>query len=595
MAVWLDDTIGTSTETRWLNVVPQLRQMISHVEVFSNINECIHYVGSTGIEQIFLIVAGAYADNFDTTLYEEIIHNVFIYVLTTNKFEYHGNHASIRGWFDNTATLIDQIYRDYTASTNEAPSGMKLVGMNSIESTTRLINPQMIQWKCYQLMMDILRRMPCPLEQSKEKLLQRLRHHYRYNQNQLIELDEFAQTYQPSNAIKCQLQDLSCRASVQTSSDSFLYRGQLMPVDELQQLQRSIGKFISNNALMPTTLNSHVALVYSGEGCHIDLVSVLIEVSFDSTSVTSKPFADVSYLFSVQYEQEVLLASGHIFRVDSCEILTNNIWYLKLTLCDDRNPIVTSSSDYFDVAILQLLEILPKVSPRTHKVNDRLLQWWRFYAEDDSVEQAKVKEFCESYRSDAAIRWYTKDSLLYRLLNTALRTENIDMISDFRYFIIDLYEQLTKSYLDYVISFKEQNLTVYRGQKLCLSELIKLKHTIGKYISITSFWSASLSSEVALFYAELSEDDKKQFLQSVMFQIDIDMTKLANSCKNHIFANIISLSCFIDEEEVLFMANTQFRIHSVAKHTETLWVVRLVLLNQDDENTDEIRIMNRYL
>jgi hypothetical protein len=125
--------------------------------------------------------------------------------------------------------------------------------------------------------------------------------------------------------------------------------------------------------------------------------------------------------------------------------------------------------------------------------------------------------------------------------------------------------------------------------------LRRLKHNIGNYTSNKSLLSTSLSSEVALIYAELSESDRKQFLQSVLFQIDIDMGKLAQSGKNHIFANIINMSRFADEEEVLFMANTQFRIRSVTDLNGTLWVVHLTLLSQDDENSDEIRIMNQYL
>jgi hypothetical protein len=46
---------------------------------------------------------------------------------------------------------------------------------------------------------------------------------------------------------------------------------------------------------------------------------------------------------------------------------------------------------------------------------------------------------------------------------------------------------------------------------------------------------------------------------------------------------------------VLFMANTQFRIRSVTDCNGTLWVVHLTLLSQDDENSDEMRIMNQYL
>ncbi|CAF1294925.1 unnamed protein product [Rotaria sordida] len=114
--------------------------------------------------------------------------------------------------------------------------------------------------------------------------------------------------------------------------------------------------------------------------------------------------------------------------------------------------------------MLRLLEILPQISSKTSKANDRMLEWCRLHYKDNRIELAKIDQFEKDYRSDSAIRWYTKDSFLYRLLNMALRCENIDMIIDFRYFIIDLYEQLTLSHIQYMRTFEEPTtLTVYRG------------------------------------------------------------------------------------------------------------------------------------
>jgi hypothetical protein len=632
ITIWLDDTIGTSVESQWFNVARQLRQFVPHVQVFRNANECIDYVRSIGIERIFLIVAGTYGYDFDTRLFEEIMPDVLIYVLTSNILEYNGNHTNIRGCFDNTNTLVNQIHDDYMIYAADKVSDINSIRINANGSTTRCINPQLIQWKCFNLMMDTLRQLPYPREKSKDRLIQICRSYYSSNLCELKCITEFEETYQVDDAIRwytreCflyrllnqnmrtnnidaimafshvlidiydKLNELHCQQRVRAISYNTVYRGQHMSIAEFQKLKLNIGGFISNNTLLSTNVDRNVAEMYAGDADLINDAKVLIEISCDSTSSAWKPLADVSAFSEISDEHEVLFPNGHIFRINSCELTVNNIWLLRLTLCDNSNPILQNSSDYFDIAILQLLEILPIISPKTNKANDRMLQWWRLYCADDPTEQAKIDQFEESYRPDSAIRWYTKDSFLYRLLNIALRHENIDMIIDFRYFIIDLYEQLTKSHLDYVRSFKNSSLTVYKGQKISLPELRRLKHNIGNYISIKPLFSASLSSVVALFYAELSKSDRKQFLQSVLFQIDIDMGKLAQSGKNHIFANIINMSLFVDEEEVLFMANTQFRIRSVTdwNGNGTLWVVHLTLLSQDDENSDEMRIMNQYL
>jgi hypothetical protein len=632
IAIWLDNTIGTSIESQWFNIARQLRQIISHVEVFTNAHECIDYVCSSGIAQIVLIVAGTYGDDFDMRIYEEIIHNVFIYILTSNKLDCTSNHASIRGCFNNTNTLVNQIRDDYKIYITKKVSDMNSVRMNNNGSTTHCVNPQLIQWKCWHLIIDFFRQMPCPREQCMDRLMQFCRSQLKNDSYDLNQFIKFQETYQTEHAIKWytmnmnssvsrllyqsmrtnnldammsfshvlidiydQLHKLRSQKHNKSRTGLTVYGKQFMDIDEARNLCLNIGGYISNKTIFSTSLDSEYEEVFSGERSNTSNQSVLFEIFTNFASSVTKPFANLSSLSCCTDEKEVLFTNGHIFRIDSCEHFFFNVWLVKLTLCEDLHPIVQNSSDYFDIAVLQLLEILPKISPKPNKANDRLLQWWRLYCTDNPSEQAKVDLFEESYRSDSAVRWYTKDSLLYRLLNTALRHENIDMIIDFRYFIIDLYEQLTKSHLDYVKSFREQNLTVYRGQKISLMELRRLKHSIGNYISIKSLFSASLSSEVALCYAELDESDKQQFLQSVLFQIDIDMKKLAQSGKNHIFANIIEMSYFVDEDEVLFMANTQFRIRSVTDCNGRFWLVHLTLWSQDDENSDEIRIMNQYL
>ena len=522
---------------------------------------------STGLEQIFLIVAGTYGDDFDAKLFEEVIHDVFIYVLISEKLQYVGNYSGVRGYFDNTTMLVNQIQDDYMIHTSSRVSDTNFTTMNMNDCITRCINPQLIQWKCLQLTMDILHRMPPPREQSKHRLLKFCASLYSDNSHELENLEKFNQEYRSDCVIEwytrdCflyhllnmamrtnnidvimdfsfvltdiydqlhthQLHTLSYQQDAQLSSSIVVYRGQLIDIHELKRLQLKVGGFISNNALLSTHIDRKIVEKFSKRRMNSYYSNIIFEISINLTSPITKPFADVSALSYIKHEREVLFTHGHIFRIDSCELTANNLWIIQLTLCDDTSPIFNNSSDYFDLAMLQLLEILPKISPRTNKANDRLLQWWRFCCKDDPVEQAKVDQFEQNYRSDAAIRWYTKDSLLYRLLNTALRHDNIDMIIDFRYFIIDLCDQLTKSHLDYVRSFKEENLTVYRGQKLSLLELRRLKHGIGSYISIKSLFSASLSSEVALCFTELNESDRKQFLQSVLFQIDIDMKKLA--------------------------------------------------------------------
>ncbi|CAF1579394.1 unnamed protein product [Rotaria magnacalcarata] len=46
----------------------------------------------------------------------------------------------------------------------------------------------------------------------------------------------------------------------------------------------------------------------------------------------------------------------------------------------------------------------------------------------NQIELHKINEFFDSYTLDKAAHWFTRDSFLYRLLNKAFRTQNIDEV-----------------------------------------------------------------------------------------------------------------------------------------------------------------------
>ncbi|CAF1563637.1 unnamed protein product [Didymodactylos carnosus] len=57
-------------------------------------------------------------------------------------------------------------------------------------------------------------------------------------------------------------------------------------------------------------------------------------------------------------------------------------------------------------------------------------------------EEKLITEFEEEYNSDTAIKWYTRDGLFYRMINEGFRTENIDIMFRYRFFFVDLYNNL---------------------------------------------------------------------------------------------------------------------------------------------------------
>ncbi|CAF1078359.1 unnamed protein product [Didymodactylos carnosus] len=237
---------------------------------------------------------------------------------------------------------------------------------------------------------------------------------------------------------------------------------QYMTKTEFDSLASHIGGYISNNTFFLTQRSSSMAVLFVDEGSSENglLKSVLFEIEIGNKS--SKPWADISDK-SFYRDNEILLTVGNIFRIESIEDF-NNVTLIYLTLyCDGKSDIIKRMNDHFDIAMLQLIEIFPKISRKTDRINERMFEKCKFYYAHDPIKLAKIKEFEKTYKFDAVIRWYTKDTFLYRLVNLALRNENIDMILDLRYFIIDLCDELTKMNIDYIRNIKKLRLTVYKG------------------------------------------------------------------------------------------------------------------------------------
>jgi tetratricopeptide (TPR) repeat protein len=188
----------------------------------------------------------------------------------------------------------------------------------------------------------------------------------------------------------------------------------------------------------------------------------------------------------------------------------------------------------------------------------------------DRVQQNLVTEFETNYSSTDAIRWYTRNSFLYRLLNKAIRTRDIDLIFKFRFFIIDFQNQLEQYYNEELMEL------LYRSQQLSSLELNKLINSKGKYISINTYLSATADRTVVERFA----DDPS----SVVFVIN---TENAIHRKNP-RARPVSIqdrSYFPDEYEVIFPIGSTFLVESV-EMINNQWHFNLKL--SDDDNYEQL-------
>jgi tetratricopeptide (TPR) repeat protein len=226
----------------------------------------------------------------------------------------------------------------------------------------------------------------------------------------------------------------------------------------------------------------------------------------------------------------------------------------------------------------QMLIYVLRQMPQDEQSKKEMLNIYHDYYQNNKYELEKIKEFEENYNREKAIEWYTNECFLYRLLNKALRTDDIELLYTFRFFIIDLCAAIEdKSHY-----LKDKGtLILYRGTKIPMEKLQKLKENIGKIISINGFLSTSRNINVSL------QVTHSNFImigfESVLFEIQANP-----SLKTVIFADVTTHRQIEGEERILFNLNSLFKIHSVNFDSMlNLWKVQLSATDEGKEKVEE--------
>ncbi|CAF3262266.1 unnamed protein product [Rotaria socialis] len=202
----------------------------------------------------------------------------------------------------------------------------------------------------------------------------------------------------------------------------------------------------------------------------------------------------------------------------------------------------------------------------------------------------QIEEFANTYKPEKALYWYTQNSFVYKLLNGAMRTNNTRLILIFRFFIIDIYQELKKQCDEPIISENQDGVFptyyVYRAQIMSKDELDRLRKSLGQIISMKSFLSTSLNRQFALFFLGEVDEGNQSSLVPTLIQVDLDRDDICLDY-NRPFANITAHSCFGEaEEEVLFMSGSCFRVVEIRRSDKGIWYVSLAKLKLFDGPLD---------
>jgi tetratricopeptide (TPR) repeat protein len=200
-----------------------------------------------------------------------------------------------------------------------------------------------------------------------------------------------------------------------------------------------------------------------------------------------------------------------------------------------------------------------------------------FCRDGNHMSLTNLTRFERNYNSKCAIRWYTNQSSLYSMLNSALRVLDMKTIMKIAFYICDLHLRIETLYRQQVGSYGGKPFTIYRGQGLSKLDFDKLRKTRGGLISFNSFLSTSEDRATSLGFAEAASTNPN--LVGILFQISIDPT-----ISSAPFANIREESSFKQEEEILFSMHTVFRIGEITEiqHSSPFYEINLELTADDD-------------
>lgn len=116
-------------------------------------------------------------------------------------------------------------------------------------------------------------------------------------------------------------------------------------------------------------------------------------------------------------------------------------WSINMfTSTDDAGTSTTGVNGHFSYSQVLLDCLLRMKSDQSDR--DELISCCSTEYEGNACQSDHIREFEENYSSSKALWWYTRNTFFHKMLNAALRTQNIHLIFLFCLFIADIRRQL---------------------------------------------------------------------------------------------------------------------------------------------------------
>jgi len=381
----------------------------------------------------------------------------------------------------------------------------------------------------------------------------------------LLSIQESSTESLPDGITLIWLDANACQSSTEDTNNtlSYLRRLGVASIRPFSDVSSCLA-FIQSISYDKNTSCSKIFLIVSGRFCIQILPTLKSSPVVDSVFIFCMNGSNYRYLMK-EYEPLIVDICTEIQDLYNCinkqiEGLNQSTLVCQFFL-QEQNTTRNLTKDAASFLWFQLFQIIMSELKSTDSEKNLMLKYCSTQLENDAKLRKMLPEitlFRDTYTSKDAILWYTKETFVYRLLNTALRTEDIDALYIFRFFIADLCRQLKAEHKKLSIQYSDSPiLTVYRGGYVSCQEIDKLKRIDDNLISLNGFISTSKKRWVAMQFIK-KQKSRQENVEKVLFIIEVDIR-----CEHIICADITEMSAQKVEEEVLFNMGTAFHVKKI--------------------------------
>ncbi|CAF1597032.1 unnamed protein product, partial [Adineta steineri] len=379
LLVWIDTSID-ETNKDCQETLAQLKSLINHVVLCTELDRCIQVLNKVDKERVFVITSYLLGQHFVPEIHgTPQLEAIYIFCGDESGHQkWTQNWAKIKGIHTNMKDICQALQAD-VKQYNQDSIAMSFVTVNELASIYDL-NQLEPTFMYTQIFKDILLN----IKYGEQAIKQFIAYCRLHDCGSTKNIDEFEKKYQPQLAIYWytrptfifsmlndglrtmnadiiitmgfflrdvhrQIQQLYERQVSHYDGKPFeVYRGQGLMKSDFEKLQKTQGGLMSFNNFLSTSKDKEISIGYADTASTVpDKVGVLFIMSIDPC-IKSTPFASIEKESYYKEEEEEILFSMHtVFRVGTIKQMDNNdqLYQVELQLTSDGDQQLRELTD----------------------------------------------------------------------------------------------------------------------------------------------------------------------------------------------------------------------------------------------------------